>query len=241
MNVTGKGVVVTLKGFRSPTPQKKEPILPSVTGVSVPKMKYNKRSRNTPDDLSIINQPPPTPVGQLSIKDETEHLLPPPEPPKTPIPEETIVTDREYPPASAKTENKETSTSEAEIQATNTEMSVKITQITGDPNEKVVVYDKTQTGATDEEGFNQSGDKISNNDNTNISTGKGQATTKNNQDITAQTNDTVPESKTQPDKTDENKENDNTNSNTFLTDKEDTVDIKRVLTIPNAKMSPDSD
>ncbi|XP_063430506.1 uncharacterized protein LOC134712676 isoform X2 [Mytilus trossulus] len=224
-----KGVIVTLKGFKSPPPQKKESILPSVTGVSVPTMKY-KKSRNIPDDSSIINQPPPTPVGQLSVKDETEHL-------QSPIQEEITAPAQDV----TKTCNKDTD--QSDTQTKNLEMSVKIIQLTSDPNETAVVYDKvengdTNTSATLHQTFSQEENNESSLEGQKVADEAKPKITEVRQDVKGISGNGITIAETNDTNTSNNIEN-QVKSTTFMTEKEDTTEVKHVLTIPNAKLEPE--
>ncbi|XP_052104145.1 uncharacterized protein LOC127737472 [Mytilus californianus] len=227
--ITGKGVIVTLKGFKSPPPQKKETILPSVTGVSVPTMKY-KKSRNIPDDSSIINQPPPTPVGQLSVKDETENL-------QSPIPEET--TDH----AQDMTQKCNKDTDQSDTQTKNLEMSVKIIQLTSDPKETAVVYDKVENGDTSASAaIHQTVSPEENNESSlegQKVTGEAKPkSTEVREVVKGISGNSITIAETHDVNTSDNIEN-QVKSTTFITEKEETTEVKHVLTIPNAKLEPE--
>ncbi|XP_033760415.1 uncharacterized protein LOC117342372 isoform X2 [Pecten maximus] len=58
-------VLVTLRSSRQSL-RASESTLPSVTGISVPKV-ISKRPRDPVEETSFVNQPPPTPVGGLSV------------------------------------------------------------------------------------------------------------------------------------------------------------------------------
>ncbi|XP_076096317.1 uncharacterized protein LOC143067150 isoform X2 [Mytilus galloprovincialis] len=224
-----KGVIVTLKGFKSPPPQKKESILPSVTGVSVPTMKY-KKSRNIPDDSSIINQPPPTPVGQLSVKDETEHL-------QSPIQEEITAHAQDV----SQTCNKDTD--QSDTQTKNLEMSVKIIQLTSDPNETAVVYDKVENGDTNTSStIHQTLSPEENNESSlerqKVTDEAKPKSMEVRQDVKGISGNGITIAETNDTNTSNNIEN-QVKSTTFMTDKEETTEVKHVLTIPNAKLEPE--
>lgn len=233
--ITGKGVIVTLKGFKTPPPQKKESVLPSVTGVSVPTMRY-KKTRDLIEESSIINQPPPTPVGQLSIKGDNDHVhfL---ENSKSPMPEETSDNRPEN------TQTDDNAIVKTDTNSTNMEMTVKIIQLSGNPNETVVVYDKTKTGAAeDTEAINNdlfiehNGDL--NNDESN-SLKDFESSTKKNADTKINSNEVVNDTNFK-----ENEKENNIESTTFITEKENgktqenTRESKNVLSFPNAKLDP---
>ncbi|CAC5405376.1 unnamed protein product [Mytilus coruscus] len=227
--ITGKGVIVTLKGFKSPPPQKKETILPSVTGVSVPTMKY-KKSRNIPDDSSIINQPPPTPVGQLSVKDETENL-------QSPIPEETTDHAQEM----TQTCNKDTD--QSDTQTKNLEMSVKIIQLTSDPKETAVVYDKVENVDTSalaalHQTFSPEEDNESSLEGQKVTGEAKPKSTEVREVVKGISGNSITITETNDVNTSDNIEN-QVKSTTFITEKEETTEVKHVLTIPNAKLEPE--
>lgn len=224
-----KGVIVTLKGFKSPPPQKKETILPSVTGVSVPTMKY-KKSRNIPDDSSIINQPPPTPVGQLSVKDETENL-------QSPIPEETTDHAQEM----TQTCNKDTD--QSDTQTKNLEMSVKIIQLTSDPKETAVVYDKVENVDTSalaalHQTFSPEEDNESSLEGQKVTGEAKPKSTEVREVVKGISGNSITITETNDVNTSDNIEN-QVKSTTFITEKEETTEVKHVLTIPNAKLEPE--
>ena len=213
--VLGKGVIVTLKGFKTPPPQKKGAVLPSVTGISVPKMRY-KKSRDLLEDSTIINQPPPTPVGQSSDKDETEHVHFS-EPPKTPIPEE--ITEEN----NTQAVNKEMVNSDTHPK--NLELTVKMIQLSGDPDDTAEVCDHTDTGGANDSEDITNGVLQEHNDDSNHG---------DNKPLDEEHPNVPAENKTKNSEIDVselNYEEDEKNikSNTFITDKEEIVENKNGL------------
>ncbi|XP_069103896.1 uncharacterized protein [Argopecten irradians] len=65
LNVQGSRVLVSLRSSRQSL-RVSESTLPSVTGISVPKV-ISKRLRDPVEETSLVNQPPPTPIGGLSV------------------------------------------------------------------------------------------------------------------------------------------------------------------------------
>lgn len=65
----GSRVLVTIKGSKSLSLSESK--LPRVKGISVPRLTHNS-ARDPVDETSLVNQPPPTPVGGLSINGEQE-------------------------------------------------------------------------------------------------------------------------------------------------------------------------
>ncbi|XP_060065518.1 uncharacterized protein LOC132545864 [Ylistrum balloti] len=65
LNVQGSRVLVSLRSSKQYL-RTSESTLPSVTGISVPKV-ISKRPRDPVEETSLVNQPPPTPVGGLSV------------------------------------------------------------------------------------------------------------------------------------------------------------------------------
>lgn len=65
----GSRVVVTIKGSKSLSLSESK--LPRVKGIFVPRLTHNS-ARDPVDETSLVNQPPPTPVGGLSINGEQE-------------------------------------------------------------------------------------------------------------------------------------------------------------------------
>lgn len=196
-----------------------------MTGISVPKMRY-KKSRDVLEDSTIINQPPPTPVGQSSDKDETEHVYFS-EPPNSPIPEEVIEEKN------TQTVNKEMVNSDTHPK--NLELTVKIIQLSGDPDETAEVYDHTDTGAADDSEAITNGVLQERNDDSNHD---------HNKPLDEEHPNVPSENKTKNSEIDVNELNykedeKNITSNTFITDKEETVDNKNGLSLPNAKLEPD--
>ncbi|XP_061194492.1 uncharacterized protein LOC133202655 isoform X2 [Saccostrea echinata] len=69
---TEKVVLVTFKGskhLKSP-----ESVLPSVTGRTAPKTYFRRPREMADDSASLHAQPPPTPVGAFSVRDESEQV-----------------------------------------------------------------------------------------------------------------------------------------------------------------------
>lgn len=196
-----------------------------MTGISVPKMRY-KKSRDLLEDSTIINQPPPTPVGQSSEKDETEHVHFS-EPLKTPIPEE--ITEEN----NTQAVNKEMVNSDTHPK--NLELTVKIIQLSGDPDDTVEVYDHTDTGGADDSEDITNGVLQERNDDSNHG---------DNKPLDEEHPNVPSENKTKNSEIDVselNYEEDEKNikSNTFITDKEEIVENKNGLSLPNTKLEPD--
>lgn len=68
---SGSGVLVSLRSSKQYL-RASDSTLPTVTGVSVPKVIF-RRPRDAVEETSLVNQPPPTPTG-ASSRDESEQL-----------------------------------------------------------------------------------------------------------------------------------------------------------------------
>ncbi|XP_062588818.1 uncharacterized protein LOC134250472 isoform X2 [Saccostrea cucullata] len=69
---TEKVVLVTFKGSKHM--KNPESVLPSVTGRTAPKTYFRRPREMADDSASLHAQPPPTPVGAFSVRDESEHV-----------------------------------------------------------------------------------------------------------------------------------------------------------------------